>query len=192
MTQRNFLVCIFRHQVGDVTTIYCGGFYSASGKALVEINFFPFKWRLDFTFKCSIKIHAATYLVQTSIVKTRQTNWQHHLPAYSCSKQGISPGWSGIQYTCLVGCRLPPLDGYVAVCLVLTIDVYDCRRCSLVRMKKAHSDEKQIRRSGNGSLHFADNFCPFPHFYFGLHLVGYTQCDQSPIWQNNYFVFGIF
>ena len=26
----------------------------------------------------------------------------------------------------LVGCRLPPLDGYVAVCLVLTIEVYDC------------------------------------------------------------------
>ena len=29
-----------------------------------------------------------------------------------------------MQYTCLVGCRLPSLDGYVAVCLVLTIDVY--------------------------------------------------------------------
>ena len=27
--------------------------------------------------------------------------------------------------TCLVGCRLPPVDGYVAVCLVLTIEVYD-------------------------------------------------------------------
>ena len=25
---------------------------------------------------------------------------------------------------CLVGCRLPPLDGYMAMCLVLTIDIY--------------------------------------------------------------------
>ena len=25
---------------------------------------------------------------------------------------------------CLIGCRLPPLDGYTSVCLVLTIDVY--------------------------------------------------------------------
>ena len=25
---------------------------------------------------------------------------------------------------CLIGCRLPPLNGYVAVCLVLTIEVY--------------------------------------------------------------------
>ena len=29
-----------------------------------------------------------------------------------------------MQYICLVGCRLPPLDGYVSVGLVLTIDVY--------------------------------------------------------------------
>ena len=25
---------------------------------------------------------------------------------------------------CLIGCRLPPLDAYVSMCLVLTIDVY--------------------------------------------------------------------
>ena len=25
---------------------------------------------------------------------------------------------------CLIGCRLPPLDGYVSVCPVLTIDIY--------------------------------------------------------------------
>ena len=30
----------------------------------------------------------------------------------------------GVQYICLVGCRLPPLDGYVVVCLVLTIDAF--------------------------------------------------------------------
>ena len=29
-----------------------------------------------------------------------------------------------MQYICFIGCRLPPLSGYVAVCLVLTIDVY--------------------------------------------------------------------
>ena len=32
-------------------------------------------------------------------------------------------GGGGVQYICLVRFRLPPLDGYVAVCLVLTIDV---------------------------------------------------------------------
>ena len=34
-------------------------------------------------------------------------------------------GYSKHALTCLIGCRLPPLDGYVAVCLVLTIEVYD-------------------------------------------------------------------
>ena len=29
-----------------------------------------------------------------------------------------------MQYTCLVGCRLPPLNGYVAECLVLTKEFY--------------------------------------------------------------------
>ena len=29
-----------------------------------------------------------------------------------------------MQYICLVGYRLPPLDGYVSVCLVLTVEVY--------------------------------------------------------------------
>ena len=36
------------------------------------------------------------------------------------------PCWRGeLQYICLIGYRRPPIDGYVAVCLVLTIDVYD-------------------------------------------------------------------
>ena len=29
-----------------------------------------------------------------------------------------------VQYICCVGCKIPPVDGYVAVCLVLSIDVY--------------------------------------------------------------------
>ena len=33
-------------------------------------------------------------------------------------------GYSKHALTCLIGCRLPPLDGYMAVCLVLTIEVY--------------------------------------------------------------------
>ena len=29
-----------------------------------------------------------------------------------------------MQYLCLVGCKAQPVDGYVIVCLVLTIEVY--------------------------------------------------------------------
>ena len=54
-------------------------------------------------------------------VKTRQTNRWQHLLAISCRKQGTWLGAVGVHYICLVGCRLPPLDGYVYVCLVLTI-----------------------------------------------------------------------
>ena len=36
----------------------------------------------------------------------------------------MAPGGGGVQYTCLVGCRPPPLDGYVSVYLVLIIDIY--------------------------------------------------------------------
>ena len=32
-------------------------------------------------------------------------------------------GGGVVQYICLVGCRIQPLDGYVPVCLVVTIDV---------------------------------------------------------------------
>ena len=42
---------------------------------------------------------------------------------FSLELDDISFSW--VQYICLIGCRLPPLDGHVAVCLVLTIDVYD-------------------------------------------------------------------
>ena len=46
----------------------------------------------------------------------------------SRSEGGIAPGgggapnWRGVQYIYLIGCQLPQLD--VAMCLVLTIDVY--------------------------------------------------------------------
>ena len=30
-----------------------------------------------------------------------------------------------VQYICLVGRKIQPLDGYVAACAVLTIEVYD-------------------------------------------------------------------
>ena len=30
----------------------------------------------------------------------------------------------GVQYICLVGCEIQPVDGYMAVCRVLKIDVY--------------------------------------------------------------------
>ena len=45
-------------------------------------------------------------------------------------------GGGGLQYICLVGCRLLPQDGHVSVCLVLTIEVYAL----------AEGDEQQDRR----------------------------------------------
>ena len=44
----------------------------------------------------------------------------------SCSKQGIGLGSGGIQIGggVAVGCKIQPVDGYVSVCLVLTIDVH--------------------------------------------------------------------
>ena len=32
--------------------------------------------------------------------------------------------WGGVQYICLIGCKIQSVDGYVAVCLGLTIDVF--------------------------------------------------------------------
>ena len=37
---------------------------------------------------------------------------------------GCHIGGGGVQFICLVGCRLPSLDGYVSVCLVLTKEVF--------------------------------------------------------------------
>jgi len=68
----------------------------------------------------------------------RQANRWHHLPAYSRSKWGMSRGGGGCQIggggyskhalTCLVGCRITPLGGYVIVCLVLTKEVYSINK----------------------------------------------------------------
>ena len=43
--------------------------------------------------------------------------------------------------TCLIGCRLPPLDGYVAVCLVLIIEVYDIRQTTELGAQQLNGDE---------------------------------------------------
>ena len=77
------------------------------------------------------KINANSYN-QTYIVKTRQTDRCHHLQAISCNERviwlgvGAVPYWRGEggQYICLVGCQIQPVDGHVAVCLVLTLDVH--------------------------------------------------------------------
>ena len=37
-----------------------------------------------------------------------------------------------VQCICLVGCKIQPVDGYVAVCLVLTIDFYDRTKINLL------------------------------------------------------------
>ena len=86
----------------------------------------------DAHLKVVLKPVTSLYLVtKTYIVKIWQTNRMHHLPAISCSEQGSGLGGGGyhiggggVQFICLVECRLPPLDGYVSVCLVLTIEVY--------------------------------------------------------------------
>ena len=46
------------------------------------------------------------------------------------TRHRVCRGWGtiqrgGVQYICLVRCRLPPQDGYVSVCLVLTLSRYD-------------------------------------------------------------------
>ena len=46
-----------------------------------------------------------------------------HMEGWGAMLEGV--GNSKHALTCLVGCRLPPLDSYVSVCLVLTIEVYD-------------------------------------------------------------------
>ena len=54
----------------------------------------------------------------------------YHLLAISCNEWGIAFGGGGVPNkrggccTCSVGCKIQPVDGYVAVCLVLTIDIY--------------------------------------------------------------------
>ena len=90
----------------------------------------------------------------------------HHLLAISCIERGI--GLAGVEYhngagvvlyIYLVGCKIQPVDGHVAVCLVLTLDVYGimCQWAASkpVRLnsrlpKSGHSDKSKYRR---GDLH---------------------------------------
>ena len=71
-------------------------------------------------FSFSARYHRAENSLKTSIVKTIQTDWWHHLPVFSYNEPGI--GWRGGWGA--VGCKLTPLDGYMAVCPVLTMEVY--------------------------------------------------------------------
>ena len=53
----------------------------------------------------------------------------------ACHMEGVGAKLDGVWYskhalTCRVGCRHPPLDGYVAVCLVLIIEVYGGMYCA--------------------------------------------------------------
>ena len=96
----------------------------------------PFKRRMAKFVPCSSKRHILLLLKLD----------KHHLPAYSCSKRGIGPGGDGVQYTWLVRRRLPPLDGYVAVCLIFTIDVYLWGQCLLA------SHFHWLRSNPNGSV----------------------------------------
>ena len=65
--------------------------------------------------------------LRLDIVKTIQTDWWHHLPVICCHEWHGLRG-RGVQYISLFGCKLPQLDGYVAVCQVLTIKVYNYKR----------------------------------------------------------------
>ena len=107
--------------------------------------------------------------MRTSFAKTRQANRWHHLPAYSCSKQGIAPGGGGVprwrgwgQHTYLVGCRLPPLDGYMAVYLYLTIAVYANRQ----KLSKATSNVSLDDKTW--PEYEAKTFCNGKNFYLKL------------------------
>ena len=42
---------------------------------------------------------------------------------FIAATQGIGLGGGRVQYMCIVGCKIPPVDGFVAFCLVLTIEV---------------------------------------------------------------------
>ena len=67
----------------------------------------------------------------TSFVETRQTDTQPSCGGILAANeaqglQGLGTiQRGGVQYICLVRCRLPPQDGYVSVCLVLTLSRYD-------------------------------------------------------------------
>ena len=38
-------------------------------------------------------------------------------------------GLEGVYYICLIGCKIPPVGGYVTVCQVFTLEVYVRTQC---------------------------------------------------------------
>ena len=40
-----------------------------------------------------------------------------------------------MQYICIFGCKIPPVDGYVAVCLDLTIEAYGTTHFNKIFLK---------------------------------------------------------
>ena len=64
-----------------------------------------------------------------------------------------------MKYIILIRCRLPPLDGYMSVCLVLTIDVYTFTMFESIPLyannrepRVAHILVQVIRESGGWGL----------------------------------------
>ena len=64
------------------------------------------------------------------LLKVQKISQSGHI-AQCLEGVGCDIGGDGVQDMCLFQCRLPPLDGYVAVCLVLTMDVYASVNLSL-------------------------------------------------------------
>ena len=46
------------------------------------------------------------------MLKTIQTKSLHRLPDISCNERGIELEGGGVLHICLVGCKLPPVNGY--------------------------------------------------------------------------------
>ena len=68
----------------------------------------------------------------------------------SCNEQGIGFRGCVLQYICLVGCKIQPVDGYVTVCLVLTIDIIshkmvDVQYLPIMRQRKDQISKKKKR-----------------------------------------------
>ena len=73
------------------------------------------------TLKLFLLFQIMSSITQTSIVKTRQTDWWRHLLAISCTKRGIRFERGGVQY---IAWNAENFYHKQAVCLLLTIDNY--------------------------------------------------------------------